>query len=252
MVLLAGLARAGELQPLYAGLDSPWTVGTRNGAIGLGRPLTFGLGPEREITFAGRYMVVAPRVAGKWTLWRAGPWAVAVEGGVGCPTWGLRLLQGRLLAPGQVIPWTIVPSATLLAGHRAGDWAFSVRAEERAGIPLTDDGTLTFSGLSWLDPTLAPVVNGWALELGARADWTPDPRWVVSADVHVELSGGPDLRGQLFALRAVGAYAAVGLGVTGAWDTPAANVPDRAELGLAVLPSPLQHVLPVLDVQTRW
>lgn len=252
--LLVGLASAGELQPLFSGQNTPWTIGARNGAIGLGRPLTWGYGDRTDVTIDGRWFLVAPQAEVKRTVWEKDGWAVGAMVGAGVPTFGLRQLQTgflQLVAGDQTIPWVIVPTATVLGGRRYDDLVVSARVQARFGIPVTE-GDLQFQDLAWFDPLIAPIVNGWALEIGARADWLPNDKWVLTADARVELSGGPDLAGKLFALRSLGNYVAVGAGVAGAWEKYSYGYPDWDDATVPQPPVPFVNVVPLVDVQTRW
>lgn len=233
---------------LFSGQGTPWTVGAGNGAVGLGRPLTVGVGDVTDVTVNTTLVValLAPSVQVKRTLHDDGERAFAVVGEASVPTWGFRQLQTGFLQPilaDQTVPMAGVLGLTGLAGWRREDLVVSAGLRLRAGVPF-EDGTVTEQDAAWLDPALAPISEGWSLQPLARVDWLPSPSWQVSAQGRVEIVGGLELQGKLGALRSVGDHVALGLGVNGAI--------ARETWGWSVPAALLQQVYPTADVQARW
>lgn len=237
-----------DAPPLFSGAGTPWTIGPRNGAVGLFRPLTLGLGDATDLTVQTTAVVglLAPRVEAKRTLWADGPFAAAAAVEAGLPTLGLRRFQEGFVQPiasDQEVPWAPVLGATGLFGWRDGPLTASVGLRARTAIGA-GSGTLTQQDLVWLDPAIAPLTEGWSLQPLVRVDWAPNRRWLLTASGRAEFAAGPELSGRLFALRACGPHLAAGFGVSGAlaretwgWTWP------------AVIPL---NALPTFDVQGRW
>ena len=244
---LVAFAHASELQPLFSGVGTPWTIGARNGAIGLFRPFAFGLGEKTELESSGRWSLLAPHLGVKRTLLTTdGGFAFSATFEVGVPTFGLRLLQTSFLQPinaEQEIPWAVVPGLDLMGGWRNDHLVLSVGVRARFGIPFGEN-ELTPQDLAWLDPMIAPLSYGWSLQPHLRVDWLPTPAWVLTAAGKVEIAGGPDFEGKLFVLRGIGDYLAAGVGVAGAMDKYRDGYPDK--------PVAFLNVVPLFDVQTRW
>jgi hypothetical protein len=241
----AAVPVAASGSPLFSGVNTPWTIGRGNGAVGLFRPLTIGLGDRAEIGTAGLVSLIAPRVEGKVTAWSGEHAAVAVTGEIGVPTLGLRQVQTgfvQLVAGDQTVPWAAVAGVGVIGGWRNESLVVSGGARLRVGVPL-EAHDLESQDLVWFDPLIAPIAEGWSLQPLVRVDWVPGPRWDISAQARAELVAGPELSGRLFALRALGDHVAVGVGVAGA----TAREPygwSPATLGVSVMPE--------LDVQARW
>lgn len=231
--------------PLFSGVNTPWTIGRGNGAVGLFRPLTIGLGDRAEIGTAGLVSLIAPRVEGKYTVWTGPHAALAVTGEVGVPTLGLRQVQTgfvQLIAGDQTVPWAAVAGVGILGGWRNESLVVSGGARVRVGVPF-EEHDLESQDLVWFDPLIAPIAEGWSLQPTVRVDWVPGPYWDFSAQARAEVVAGPELSGRLFALRGLGDHVAIGVGVAGA----TAREPygwSPATLGLSVMPE--------LDVQARW
>ena len=233
---------------LFSGQGTPWTIGAGNGAVGLGRPLTVGVGEVTDVTIGTTLVValLAPSVQVKRTLHDDGARAFALTGEASVPTWGFRQLQTGFLQPilaDQTVPMAGVLGLTGLAGWRREDLVVSAGLRLRAGVPL-EDGTVTEQDAAWLDPALAPLSEGWSLQPLARVDWLPSPSWQLSAQGRVEVAGGLELQGKFGALRSVGDHVALGLGVNGAV--------ARETWGWSVPAALLQQVYPTADVQARW
>jgi hypothetical protein len=244
-VTTATLAAAASNSPLFSGVNTPWTIGRGNGAVGLFRPLTIGLGDRAEIGTAGLVSLIAPRVEGKYTVWTGEHAALAVTGEVGVPTLGLRQVQTgfvQLIAGDQTVPWAAVAGVGVLGGWRNESLVVSGGARVRVGVPF-EEHDLESQDLVWFDPLIAPIAEGWSLQPLVRVDWVPGPYWDISAQARAELVAGPELSGRLFALRGLGDHVAIGVGIAGA----SAREPygwSPATLGVSVMPE--------LDVQARW
>lgn len=252
-LLATTLALAGE-SPLHSGVQTPWTIGAGNGAFGLFRPLSVGLGDKTEVGSNGLGTFLAPEVYAKRTVWENESCALAVTGSVGYPGFGLGMLQTgflQLIAGDQEIPATGVVGVGALAGWRNDHWVVSARVRTRFGIPF-EEGTMRFQDHAWFDPYIAPVASGWSVQPGVRVDWLPTEGWVLSGDGRVELSGGPDFGGKLFALRALGSHVAVGAGIAGAYEKYGYGYPDWDPETRAPAPAIFKDVTPLLDVQGRW
>jgi hypothetical protein len=252
LALAASPARAAEIAPAggaFTGAGTPWTVGAGNGAVGLFRPLTVGLGADDEVTVGTTLGVglLAPRVEWKHALAArpAGVDGLAVTAELGVPTWGMRQFQTGFLQPiraDQTVPVAVVAGGSVIGGWRAGDHAVS--AGLRARVGLAGEGDVTAQDLVWLDPAIAPVTEGWSLQPWVRADWVPAPAWHLGAQVRAEVAGGVEVQARVAAERALGSHVVVGLGAAGAL----AREPWGWNVPLVV---PLQ-LLPTFDVQARW
>ena len=233
---------------LFSGQGTPWTIGAGNGAVGLFRPLTVGLGERADLTVGTTAVVglLAPHVAYKRLAAEEGHvgWGWEVEAGV--PTYGWRQFQTGFLQPiraDQVVPLAVVVGASPMVGWRDERRVFAAGMRLRVGVPL-EEGDVTAQDLVWLDPALAPLTEGCSLQAWGRGDWLPTPGWQLTAQGRVEVAGGPEFQGKLFALRGIGNHVAAGLGVAGAV--------ARETYGWTVpVVVPLQ-VTPTLDVQGRW
>ena len=233
---------------LFSGQGTPWTIGAGNGAVGLFRPLTVGLGARADLTVGTTAVVglLAPHVAYKRLASEEGHVAYGWEVEAGVPTYGWRQFQTGFLQPirsDQEVPLAVVVGASPMIGWRDESRVFAAGMRLRVGVPF-EEGDVTAQDLVWLDPALAPLTEGCSLQAWGRADWLPTPGWQLTAQGRVELAGGPELQGKLFALRGIGNHVAAGLGVAGAI--------ARETYGWTVpVVVPLQ-VTPTLDVQGRW
>ncbi len=233
---------------LFSGQGTPWTIGAGNGAVGLFRPLTVGLGARGDLTVGTTAVVglLAPHVAYKRLASEEGHVAMGWEVEAGVPTYGWRQFQTGFLQPirsDQEVPLAVVVGASPMIGWRDESRVFAAGMRLRVGVPF-EEGDVTAQDLVWLDPALAPITEGCSLQAWGRADWLPTPGWQLTAQGRVELAGGPELQGKLFALRGIGNHVAAGLGVAGAI--------ARETYGWTVpVVVPLQ-VTPTLDVQGRW
>ncbi len=260
IALLASLAFAGDPanSPLFSGTNTPWTIGEKNGAFGLFRPVTIGIDDRTEISANGLAFFLAPTVEFKRELWdHDSGFSLAAGGELGVPTFAFKMLQTGFLQPigaDQTVAWTLVPGASVYGGWRNDQVAVSMRIHFRGGIPLTSRGDkpLEFQDVPWLDPLLAPLVTGWSLAPTIRLDWTPNAGWVITGQGRIEFSGGPDLGGKIFVLRAIGNHVAVGLGVAMAWEKFREGFHDWDDRTPAPPPVVPLDMMPLLDVQGRW
>jgi len=260
IALLASLAFAADPadSPLFSGSQTPWTIGKKNGAFGLFRAVTIGIDDKTEISANGLAFFLAPTPEFKREVWEhSSGFMLSAGGELGFPTPALRMLQTGFLQPigaDQTVPWTLVPGASFYIGWRNEQVAISSRLHFRAGIPLTDRGDkpLEFQDVPWLDPWISPLVNGWSLSHGIRIDWTPNPGWVITGQGRIEYSGGPDLAGRVFVLRAIGNHVAVGLGFAMAWEKFRYGFHDWNEETPASPPVIPLDGMPLFDVQGRW
>jgi hypothetical protein len=237
-----------EAPPLFSGQGTPWTVGAGNGAVGIARPLTLGVGERTDVTVNTTLGValLAPTASVKRTLAQGNAHALAVAVEAGVPTFAWRQFQTGFLQPirsDQVVPLAAVVGATGLAGWRNESLVVSAGLRVRAGIPL-EDGDVTAQDLVWLDPALAPISEGWSLQPTVRVDWLPTPRWQLTAQGRAEVAGGPELQGKLDALWAASSHVALGVGVNGAI--------AREGFGWSVPAMVPLAVTPTVDVQARW
>jgi hypothetical protein len=233
---------------LFTGQFTPWTIGAKDGAVGLFRPLSLGIGETADVTVGTSLVVglIAPHVEFKQRLLGGNDRALAITAELGYPTVGLQQFQTGFLQPiraDQTVPQALVPGVGAIVGKRSDHLVMSAGLRVRVGVPFTE-GDVTSQDLVWLDPAIAPITEGWSLQPFARVDWLPTRGWQLSAQGRVEFAGGPELSGRVFVLRALGAHLAVGAGASGAiaresygWNLPAAV--------------PLQLV-PTADVQARW
>jgi hypothetical protein len=237
-----------EAPPLFSGQGTPWTVGAGNGAVGIARPLTLGVGERTDVTVNTTLGValLAPTASVKRTLAQGNAHALAVAVEAGVPTFAWRQFQTGFLQPirsDQVVPLAAVVGATGLAGWRNESVVVSAGLRVRAGIPL-EDGDVTAQDLVWLDPALAPISEGWSLQPTVRVDWLPTPRWQLTAQGRAEVAGGPELQGKLDALWTASSHVALGVGVNGAI--------AREGFGWSVPAMVPLAVTPTVDVQARW
>ncbi len=215
IILLAGLAFGADSN-LYTGAGSPFPIGKGHGAVGLFRPLTLGIADKTEISTTGLESLVAPRVDVKHQIWEGGDSGVALVGGVGVPTLGLRMIQGTVLSsdPRQKVTFAAVFKAGAIAGVRQGSWRFSVGVEARAAAKGGQWG-LESPGWFWLDPMLAPLTEGPVVRPRVVIDLYPDSLPVgVTLDTWVQIGGiGPDLETRLFGEWSPVNHFAVGIGL---------------------------------------
>ncbi|MDP6931750.1 MAG: hypothetical protein QGG40_02495 [Myxococcota bacterium] len=239
------LARAATSEDLYSGTGSPWTIGDQAWSVGVFRPLTVGLDERTEVSTTGLVSLVSPRLVAKRRVWSSTRWALAMQAGLGVPTAGLRLLQGSVVSsdPDQQVPWALVAGAGPVLGWRHDRMVVSLGVYGRVGVPL-GEGELDPTDMAWLDPMLAPLVEGWSLTPRIGVDWLPSERWVLSLDSRLQWGGGPDWNTRLFALRQLGIHTALGAGLGLARETFTTGPRDEWIW--------LQDVVPLVDFQVRY
>ncbi len=236
LLTVAALAAAEEA-PLYSGAATPWTLPAGRGTIGVFRPVSYGLGERVEVSTTGLLSLLAPRLELKHTALSSEHVGLGLRALVGVPTYGLRLSQGMLIKSNIEIPFTVVAGAGAVLGWRRGDWNLSLASTVRMAIPPTSMEPLD---LGWgFDPMIAPVTEGHCWLNRLVLDWHPGEDWVLSAEAGVQLGGGPDWRGRLFALRRLGARTALGAGY---WATYEKRTDDEYHPNTA----------PLADFQYRW
>ena len=254
----AALALDSESHPLFSGMNTPYTIGARNGAVGLFRPATVGLGDDWEVQVNGLAVFLGPQVDVKHTVFAGDDGvAFAVGGELALPRPLAGMLQTgpiQVIAGDQQVRWTAVPGVSAFVGWRADRWVVSGRARLRGGVPLQGQTgrDLTFQDISWVDPWLAPQAAGFSAQVLGRVDWLPKPGWAVSAQGRVELVGGPDFSGRLLALGAWGDHLAGGFGWAGALSRHSDGYPDLNPETPKMAPVIWLDGIPVFDIQGRW
>ncbi|MFT5459427.1 MAG: hypothetical protein ACI9K2_005938, partial [Myxococcota bacterium] len=121
LLLMGGaLALDSESHPLFSGMNTPHTIGERNGAVGLFRPATVGLGDDWEVQVNGFGVFLGPQVDVKHTLISGEDGvAFALGGELAVPRPMAGLLQTgplQVIAGDQDIRWTAVPGVSAFVG----------------------------------------------------------------------------------------------------------------------------------------
>lgn len=216
ILLLASLAFAGDSKNLYTGAGSPFPIGKNRVAFGLFRPVSIGLSDKTELSTTGLESLVAPQMDVKHQVWAGDNSGVAIVGGLGVPTLGLKMIQGTVLSsdPNQTVTFASVFKAGAIAGVRQGSFRLSAGIEARAAAKAGQWG-LEPPGWFWLDPMLAPLTEGPVLKTRVVIDCYPDNAPVgLTLDTWVQMGGiGPDLESRLFGEWALGQHVALGAGL---------------------------------------
>ncbi len=213
------------------------TVGKGNGIVGVFRPLTFAVSDEVDLSTSGLATLVAPRLDVKVNLMRDFGSAVAVTGGVGVPTVGLRLLRGTALPsdPTLTVGPGVVVKGGLIGTIRNNDNAMSLGVEVRTG---GHTGTLDALDLPFAGQSLAPFFEGPVLRWRWVTDLALARHVVLTNDVALQVgAGGQDALWRTFLLGGSPRFAA-GVG----W----AIADEELRWGRDSLGFPLA------DVQARW
>jgi len=213
------------------------TVGRGNGIVGVFRPLTIAVSDNVDVSTSGLATLVAPRADVKVNLIRDVGIAVAVTGGIGMPTYGLRLLQGTAFPsdPTLTIGPGVVVKAGVIGTIRNGDSAMSAGVELRTG---GHTGTLDAVDLYFASQSLAPFFEGPVLRWRWVTDLALARHLVLTNDVALQVgAGGQDVLWRTFLLGG-GTRAAAGIG----W----AIADEELRWGRDSLGFPLA------DVQVRW
>ena len=227
----------GLSDPFNEGNTRPWVLEEGEVEYGSTDGLRMGLGAGREVITGGLSSLVSPELMVSQNLLEGESFALAVHGGLGVPTFGLRLVQGMWF-PGDVeIPWAVVGAAGVSAAVTGKTLVYSGSVHARVGLPQ-DTGMLPMDH-PWLDSNVVPLTEGWGLTTRVRIAWLPKVGgWEVSGDGRIQWVGGPDLGGRLLVHRGVTDHWALGLGVSGALDT--------------MTDGPHGDVVPILDFKGRW
>ncbi len=213
------------------------TVGHGNGIVGVFRPLTIAASDKVDLSTSGLATLVAPRLDVKVNLIRDFGGALAVTGGAGVPTVGLRLLRGTVLPsdPTLTVGPGVVVKAGLVGTIRNGDNASSFTFEVRSG---GHTGTLDAVDLPFVGQSLAPFLEGPVLRWRWVTDIALHRHLVLTNDLAVQVgAGGQDALWRTFLLGG-GNHVAAGVG----W----AIADEELRWGRDSLGFPLA------DVQGRW
>jgi len=238
-VILAclALAWAADPTPFSGHAGHATTLGAGRGIVGIFRPLSIGVSDRVDVSTSGLASLVAPRVDVKWALTESEHGGVAVTGGLGVPTLGLRLLRGTVLSsdPTQTIGFGVVAKAGVIATVRDGGHATSLGVEVRGG---GHGGTMDAVDLGFVGQSLAPLLEGPVLRWRWVTDYALSRHATLVTDVALQVgAGGPDALGRTFLM--VGSdHVAVG----GGWAIADESMRwGRDSFGF-----------PLLDVQARW
>ena len=213
------------------------TLGRGNGIVGVFRPLTIAASDKVDLSTSGLASLVAPRLDAKVNLIRDFGGAVAVTGGVGVPTVGLRLLRGTVLPsdPTLTVGPGVVVKGGIVGTLRNGDSATSLGVELRTG---GHTGTLGAVDLPFVGQSLAPFLEGPVLRWRWVTDIALRRNLVFTNDLAIQVgAGGPDALWRTFLLGGTN-HVAAGVG----WAIADEELGwGRDSLGF-----------PLADVQARW
>jgi len=223
--------------PFNEGAIQPFTLSPGAIQVSAIDGVRLGLDGGRELITGGVSSLVSPELMLTQQVVEDGSFALAVSGGAGFPTPGLRLAQG-LWFPGDVeIPPAIVGAGGLSVA--LSSQAYTVAAAVHARKALVGGGVLSVMDHAWLDPYLAPLTEGWAVSTRLRLSWLPlSGGWEVLADGVAQWPAGPDLNGRLLAYRGVSEHWALGLGGAGAMESHTYGVDG--------------HLAPLLDFKGQF
>jgi hypothetical protein len=213
------------------------TLGKGNGIVGVFRPLSIGVSDRVDLSTSGLATLVAPRVDAKVNLMSEPGGSVALTGGIGVPTVGLRLLRGTVLPsdPTLTVGLGVVAKLGLIGTvHNKGN-AMSLGVEVRSG---GHGGTLQAVDLPFVSQSLAPLLEGPVLRWRWVTDFALSKRATLTSDVALQVgAGGPDALWRTFLLGGSD-HLAAGVG----WAIADENLSyGRDSLGM-----------PLLDLQARW
>jgi len=223
--------------PFNEGVIQPFTLEPGEVQVSVFDGARLGLEGGRELITGGVTSLVSPELMLTQTLVEQDGLAVAVSGGVGFPTPGLRLAQGMWF-PGDVeIPPALVGAAGLSVAYSAKTVTFAAALHGRTA--LIGGGAPGVMDHAWLDPYIAPLSEGWSLGTRVRFSWLPDVGgWEFLLDGVAQWPAGPDLDGRLLVYRGLGEHWAMGLGVAGALETHSYGIGA--------------HAAPLLDFKGRF
>ena len=204
--------------PFNEGVVQPLTLAPGEFQTSVFDGARLGLEGGRGLTTGGVSSLVSPELMLTQQVFEEGSFAVAVSGGLGFPTPGLRLAQG-LWFPGNVdIPPAVVGAAGISAA--VSSRTFTVAGAVHGRSALIGGGRLAVLDHAWLDPYLAPLTEGWSLGTRLRLSWLPvSGGWEFIADGIAQWPAGPDLQGRLLVYRGLTEHWAIGMGVAAALES---------------------------------
>ena len=222
--------------PFNEGAISPWTPEVGAWHYGTTEGLRYGIAEDTALITGGLSSTVSPELLVLRQIYEEGSLALALSGGLGVPTFGMRLAQGMWFPEDVEIPWVVVVAGGLVAGWHGEHLSLAAGVHERMVLPGQDAQILTMDH-PWLDPVVAPLVHGWALSARVRAAWTQGA-WEWSVDQRVSGPGGPDIDRRVIVHRDLGDRWSLGGGVATAWET----YTEESRVSLA----------PLVSVRGQW